>query len=344
MTERNEHIMPEDALLEVHNLVKHFPSGGGLFSKPKVWLKALDGISIRVRKGESIGIVGESGCGKTTLGRLVLRLLEPTSGKITFNGEDITRLNRSQMRPLRKQIQIIFQDPYSSLDPRMKVSSIVTEPLCAFHKITKRSKRDAAAQLIETVGLQTADLDKYPHEFSGGQRQRIGIARALSVQPRLIVADEPVSALDVSIQAQIINLLDDLKQEFHLAYIFISHDLSVVEHMCDTIAVMYLGVIVEKGPATVFSRNPCHPYTRALLSTVPLPDPHLSRAPVFLEGDVPSPTDPPSGCAFHTRCNHCFDQCRVERPPLVDVSPAHFVACWLYEKGAGIQGLEGSTG
>ena len=254
------------------------------------------------------------------------------------------------MRPLRKQIQIIFQDPYSSLDPRMKVSSIVTEPLCAFHKLCKRSKQDAAAQLIEKVGLQAADLDKYPHEFSGGQRQRIGIARALSVQPRLIVADEPVSALDVSIQAQIINLLDDLKHEFHLAYILISHDLSVVEHMCDYIAVMYLGTIVETAPATVFTKDSCHPYTRALLSTVPLPDPHLSRPPVFLEGDVPSPTDPPLGCAFHTRCQYCFDWCRAERPPLVEVSPGHYAACWLYkenfrfqESGFGCQGFSTET-
>jgi oligopeptide/dipeptide ABC transporter ATP-binding protein len=325
--------VPEDTLLEVHDLVKHFPLGEGLFSKTKASIKALDGVTFEVAKGESVGIVGESGCGKTTLGRLILRLLEPTSGRIRLNGEDITRLSRTQMRPLRKQIQIIFQDPYSSLDPRMKVSSIVTEPLCAFHKLTRRQRQDAAIQLVEKVGLQPADLGRYPHEFSGGQRQRIGIARALSVQPRLIVADEPVSALDVSIQAQIINLLDDLQHEFHLAYIVISHDLSVVEHMCDRIAVMYLGVIVEMAPATVFSTDSSHPYTRALLSAVPLPDPHKSRPPVFLEGDIPSPADPPAGCTFHTRCKYCFDRCRVERPRLLEVTPGHYVACWLYKEG-----------
>jgi oligopeptide/dipeptide ABC transporter ATP-binding protein len=335
--------MPEDNLLEVHNLVKHFPQGGGLFSKPKAWIKALDGVSFQVRKGESFGVVGESGCGKTTMGMLILRLLEPSSGQIRFNGEDITQLNRTQMRPLRKQIQIIFQDPYSSLDPRMKVSSIVTEPLCAFQKLTKQKKQDAAVQLIEKVGLQAADLGRYPHEFSGGQRQRIGIARALSVQPRLIVADEPVSALDVSIQAQIINLLDDLKREFHLAYIFISHDLNVVEYMCDRIAVMYLGVIIETAPATAFSKDSRHPYTRALLSAVPLPDPYKSRPPVFLEGDVPSPTDPPVGCVFHARCNSCFDRCRIERPRLVEVSPGHYVACWLYKEGSRVPGVEDSS-
>ena len=323
--------MSDGPLLQIDDLVKHFPQGGGLFSKPRAWVKALDGVSLLLERGETLGIVGESGCGKTTLGRLILRLLEPTSGRIRFKGADITRLNRARMRSLRKEIQIIFQDPYSSLDPRMKVSSIVTEPLAAFHKLTKRSRRDSALDLVEKVGLQTTDLDKYPHEFSGGQRQRIGIARALSVEPSLIVADEPVSALDVSIQAQIINLLEDLKHEFDLAYIFISHDLSVVEHLCDHIAVMYLGVIVENAPAEEFSRDARHPYSRALLSAVPLPNPNLSTPPVFLDGDVPSPTDPPAGCAFHERCKHCLDRCRVERPQLVEVGAGHTVACWLFE-------------
>jgi oligopeptide/dipeptide ABC transporter ATP-binding protein len=323
--------MPDAPLLEINDLVKHFPQGGGLFSKPRSWVKALNGVTFQVEKGETLGVVGESGCGKTTLGRLILRLLEPTSGQIKFNGQDITRLNRAKMRPLRKLIQIIFQDPYSSLDPRMKVSSIVTEPLAAFHELTRQSRRDSAAELIEKVGLQATDLDKYPHEFSGGQRQRIGIARALSVQPRLIVADEPVSALDVSIQAQIINLLDDLKQEFHLAYIIISHDLSVVEHMCDNIAVMYMGIIVENAPAAEFSIDPRHPYTKALLSAIPTPDPHLSRPPVYLEDDIPSPTDPPSGCTFHVRCKHCMDRCRKEQPRPVEIGPGHTVACWLFD-------------
>jgi oligopeptide/dipeptide ABC transporter ATP-binding protein len=333
--------MPEDTLLEVHGLVKHFPLRGGVFAKSKAMIKALDGVSFRMRSGETLGIVGESGCGKTTLGRLILRLLEPTSGEIRFDGRDITRLSRAQMRPLRKEIQIIFQDPYSSLDPRMKVAAIVTEPLAAFQRLSRGQRRDAAAALIEKVGLRAADIDRYPHEFSGGQRQRIGIARTLSVQPRLIVADEPVSALDVSIQAQIINLLDDLKDEFHIAYMLISHDLSVVEHMCDRIAVMYLGVIVEMASAEVFSTDSFHPYTRALLAAVPLPDPHAFRPPVFLQGDVPSPLNPPAGCAFHTRCSYCFERCRLERPRLVEVRPEHYVACWLNAEGGGRRAEDG---
>jgi len=321
--------MTENTLLEIGNLTKHFPMGGGIFAKPKSWIKALDGVSFRVSKGECFGIVGESGCGKSTLGRLILRLMDPTSGWIHFNGENITGLTRSKMRPLRKQIQIVFQDPYSSLNPRMKAWAIVTEPLRAFQTLSRIEKRRAAARLMDKVGLPATDLDRYPHEFSGGQRQRIGIARALSVQPALIVADEPVSALDVSIQAQIINLLEDLKAEFSLAYVVISHDLSVVAHMCDRIAVMYLGTIVEMAPATVFSTDVCHPYTKALLAAVPIPDPHKSEPPVFLEGDVPSPLNPPPGCTFHTRCRHALNRCRIERPPMAEVSPGHYAACWL---------------
>lgn len=327
--------MSENALLEITGLVKHFPIGGGLFSRPNAWVKAVDGVSFKVFRGESFGLVGESGCGKTTLGRLVLRLLDPTAGTIKLEGVDITHLSRKALRPLRRKMQIIFQDPFSSLDPRMKVEAIVTEPLKAHERMSRRKRRHAAEELLEKVGLRTGDLDKYPHEFSGGQRQRIGIARSLCVRPQLIVADEPVSALDVSIQAQVINLLDSLKEEFDLSYVFISHDLSVVEHMCDRIAVMYLGAIVETAPAETFSLNPRHPYTRALLSAVPLPDPRGKLPPVPLEGDVPSPIEPPSGCAFHTRCRHAFDHCRRERPNLATVADGHHVACWL-NNGSGI--------
>ena len=328
--------MSDDALLEIAGLVKHFPLGGGLLSRPNAWVKAVDGVSFKVFRGESFGLVGESGCGKTTLGRLVLRLLDPTAGTIKLEGVDITHLSRTALRPLRRKMQIIFQDPFSSLDPRMKVESIVTEPLRAHERMSRRQRRHAAEELLEKVGLRTGDLDKYPHEFSGGQRQRIGIARSLCVRPKLIVADEPVSALDVSIQAQVINLLDSLKNEFDLSYVFISHDLSVVEHMCDRIAVMYLGAIVETAPAETFSLNPRHPYTRALLSAVPLPDPRGKLPPVPLEGDVPSPIEPPSGCAFHTRCRHAFDQCRRERPNLAMVVDGHHVACWL-NNGRGVE-------
>ena len=327
--------MPEQPLLEVTDLVKHFPLGGGLLSKATSWVKAVDGVSFDVAKGESFGLVGESGCGKTTLGRMVMRLLDPTAGTVKLDGRDITHLSRSALRPLRQQMQIIFQDPFSSLDPRMKVEAIVTEPLKAHARMPRGERREKAVALLEKVGLRAGDMDKYPHEFSGGQRQRIGIARSLCVRPRLIVADEPVSALDVSIQAQVINLLEDLRDEFDLSYIFISHDLSVVEHMCDRIAVMYLGVIVETAPAEVFSVTPRHPYTRALLAAVPLPDPQGQVPPAPLEGDVPSPIDPPAGCAFHTRCPHVHERCRNERPVLTKAGEGHYVACWLND-GVGI--------
>jgi len=321
--------MSEDVLLEVVDLVKHFSLGGGLLSKSTSWVKAVDGVSFSVAKGESFGLVGESGCGKTTLGRLVLRLLDPTAGTIKLDGKDITHLSRAALRPLRRKMQIIFQDPFSSLDPRMKVESIVTEPLRAHDSLSRGQRKEKAVALLEKVGLRSADLDKYPHEFSGGQRQRIGIARSLCVRPRLIVADEPVSALDVSIQAQVINLLEDLRDEFELSYIIISHDLSVVEHMCDRIAVMYLGGIVETASAEVFSVTPRHPYTRALLKAVPLPNPQGQVPPAPLEGDVPSPIDPPAGCAFHTRCQYVHARCQLERPVLAKAGEGHFVACWL---------------
>jgi oligopeptide/dipeptide ABC transporter ATP-binding protein len=321
--------MPEVPLLNVVDLVKHFPLGGGILSKPHAWVKAVDGVSFFVSRGESFGLVGESGCGKTTLGRLILRLTEPTGGRVEFEGRDIVSLKRSEMSALRQRLQIIFQDPYSSLDPRMKVVDIITEPLRATRRLPRSKQKDVAAEMLQKVGLRKVDLDKYPHEFSGGQRQRIGIARALCVRPELIVADEPVSALDVSIQAQVINLMEDLKAEFNLSYIFISHDLSVVEYVCDRIAVMYLGGIVELATTRRFSVSPRHPYTEALLKAVPLPDPHRKTEPFGMEGDVPNPIDPPAGCPFHPRCLYRFDRCSLEKPPLVQAEQDHLVACWL---------------
>ena len=327
--------MPEAPLLNVVDLVKRFPLRGGILSKPRAWVKAVEGVSFSVSRGESFGLVGESGCGKTTLGRLILRLIEPTGGRVEFDGRDIVSLNRTEMSALRQRMQIIFQDPYSSLDPRMKVVDIVTEPLRAARKLSPHKRKDVAAEMLQKVGLRRADLDKYPHEFSGGQRQRIGIARSSCVRPELIVADEPVSALDVSIQAQVINLMEDLKAEFNLSYVFISHDLSVVEYVCDRIAVMYLGGIVELASTRNFSDSPRHPYTEALLKSVPLPDPNRRTEPFAMEGDVPNPIDPPTGCPFHPRCLYKFDRCPREKPPLIQAAPAHFVACWLH----GGQGL-----
>jgi peptide/nickel transport system ATP-binding protein len=321
--------MAETNLLEVRRVSKYFPMGGGMMSKSKTRLRAVDDVSLSVRKGESFGLVGESGCGKTTLGRLIIRLIQPSQGQIIFNGQDITQMSRGQLRPLRSKMQIIFQDPYSSLDPRMKVGSIIAEPLVAQNGPHRTEQRDIAAGLLQKVGLKAADLDKYPHEFSGGQRQRIGIARALCVNPELVVADEPVSALDVSIQAQVINLMEDLKSEFNLSYVFITHDLSVVLHVCDRIAVMYLGAIVEMAPVAAFGQAPRHPYTRMLLSAIPLPDPHLKTRPFAMEGDVPSPIDPPPGCTFHPRCPHVMARCKVEKPGLIPASTDHSVACWL---------------
>lgn len=320
----------QEALLEVKNLVKHFPIRQGIiFSKQVGAVQAVDNVSFNVHKGETLGLVGESGCGKTTTGRVILRLIEPTSGSVIFDGKDVPALPKDELRELRKDMQIIFQDPYGSLNPRMTVGDIIAEPL-HIHKLAKGPDRDKrVGELLEVVGLSSFHARRFPHEFSGGQRQRVGIARALAVNPRLIICDEPVSALDVSIQAQVINLLQDLQREFDLTYLFIAHDLSVVKHISDRVAVMYLGKIVELTAKDELYRNPKHPYTQALLSAIPEADPTIKKERIILKGDVPSPINPPQGCRFHTRCPKVMDICKVEEPEFVDSGDGHFVACHL---------------
>ena len=317
-----------EALLRVKNLKKYFPIRGGLFSREVARVHAVDDVSFDIYPGETLGLVGESGCGKSTTGRAILRLIEPTAGEVSFDGKNVTGLDKRALRALRKEMQIIFQDPYASLNPRMTVGSIVGEAL-VIHKLaaTKREREERVVKILETVGLSAEHLRRYPHEFSGGQRQRIGIARSLAVNPKFIVADEPVSALDVSIQAQIINLLEDLQKQFGLTYLFIAHDLSVVEHISTRVAVMYLGKIVELAPAKELYTNPKHPYTEALLSAVPIPDPTVKRKRILLEGDVPSPIKPPSGCRFHTRCPIRVPACSEHEQVLKEISPGHWVAC-----------------
>jgi oligopeptide/dipeptide ABC transporter ATP-binding protein len=321
-------------LLEVRDLVKRFPVRRGMFSRVSGWVGAVDGVSIDVRQGETLALVGESGSGKTTTGRCVLRLEDPTSGSIRFEGVDLLALPPGEMRRMRRHIQVIFQDPWGSLNPRMTIGSIVREPL-DIHKVgSGRAERDAmVGRLLERVGLDPAMRDRYPHEFSGGQRQRVGVARAIALRPKLIVADEPVSALDVSVQAQVINLMVDLQEEYGCAYLFIAHDLALVERIADRVAVMYLGRIVEEAPAAELFRNPVHPYTRALLQAIPVPDPERARERAVLEGDPPSPVEPPPGCRFHTRCPVAVDACRRDDPALRVVAPGHRAACHLAPGG-----------
>jgi len=317
--------------LEVRDLAKHFPVQKGLLKRTVAHVKAVDGVSFSIGQGETLCLVGESGCGKSTVAKVALRLIEPTGGAILLDGKDVTRLGPNAMRPYRRRIQMVFQDPYASLNPRMTAGRIVGEPLENFEQLRQRDREERVARLFEKVGLRPDAMRRYPFEFSGGQRQRLGIARALALEPAVIVADEPVSALDVSVQAQVLNLLMDLQEEFGLSYLFVSHDLGVVEHIGHTIAVMYLGKIVEIAPKEAIFADPQHPYTRALISAAPLPDPRAKRERIVIQGDVPSPMNPPPGCAFHTRCPFAVDRCKVETPALLAKADGRRVACHLVE-------------
>jgi len=328
-------------LLEVSDLKTYFPLKKGIFSKTRQFVKAVDGVSFTLKAGETLGLVGESGCGKSTTGRSILKLIEPTAGKIVFDGMDITKYSHQQMKKLRKKMQIVFQDPFTSLNPRLRISAILEEAL-ATHNIgsNQKERKEKVDELLHLVGLNPHHASRYPHEFSGGQRQRIGIARAIAVNPELIIADEPVSALDVSIQAQILNLFKDLQEKMKLTYIFIAHDLSVVRHISDQIGVMYLGRMVEYAEKRELFDHPLHPYTQVLISSVPLPDPEVKSNRIILTGDVPSPANPPQGCTFHPRCFACMEVCKTQKPKHIEVRPGHFVSCHLYDPD--IQEMKGS--
>lgn len=319
-----------EPLLQVENLRKYFPIRRGIMQRVVGHVKAVDGVSFTVNRGETLGVVGESGCGKSTMGRSVLRLLEPTAGKVMFEGQNVVTLSKQKMRALRRQMQIVFQDPYASLNPRFSIAQTLMEPMIVHKLYNPQQRMERVRSLLERVGLDPDYAKRYPHEFSGGQRQRIGIARALALNPKLMILDEPVAALDVSVQSQVLNLLEDLQEEFNLTYIFVAHDLSVVRHISDRVLVMYLGRMAELADVEDLFLDPLHPYTRALLSAVPLPDPDAKRERIILQGDLPSPANPPTGCPFHTRCPVAMDVCKEKVPEWKEVKPNHSVACHLY--------------